>query len=126
MSHRDQEFFNVIVMRYKNSFAYVQRQIDRFLRFYKFVKIYVDDIVIYFKILKKHFFYFREIFDILTTNNIFIKLEKTFVEYFTMYLLNQKIDFLELTTIGKKLKIISKLKYSQIFQILKIYLRFID
>ena len=126
ISHHDQKFFNVIVIKYKNSFTYVQRQIDRLLRSYKFVKIYVDDIVIYFKILKKHFFHFRVIFDILTTNSIFIKFEKTFVEYFTMYLLNQKIDFLELTTIEKKLKVISKLKYSQIFQILKIYLRFID
>ena len=99
-------------MRYKNSFAYVQRQIDRLLRSYKFVKIYIDDIVIYFEILKKYFFYFRVIFDMFTTNNIFIKLEKTFVEYFIMHLLNQKIDFFKLATIEKKLKIISKLKYS--------------
>ena len=123
MSHRDQEFFNVIVMKYKNSLAYVQKQIDRLLRFYKFVKIYINDIVIYFKILKKHIAHLREIFDILIVNNIFIKLQKTFVEYFTMHLLNQKIDFFELTTTKKKLKIISKLKYFQIFQILKIYLK---
>ena len=124
MSHRDQEFFNVIVMKYKNSLAYMQKQIDRLLRFYKFVKIYIDDIVIYFKTLKKHVVYLREIFDIFIVNNIFIKSQKIFVEYFIVYLLNQKMNSLELTTIEKKLKVISKLKYSQIFQILKIYLKF--
>ena len=124
MSHRDQEFFNVIVMKYKNSLAYMQKQIDRLLRFYKFVKIYIDDIVIYFKILKKHVVHLREIFDIFIVNNIFIKSQKIFVEYFIVYLLNQKMNFLELITIEKKLKIILKLKYSQILKILKIYLRF--
>ena len=39
-----------------------------------------------------------------TTNNIFIKFEKTFVEYFIMYLLNQKINFFKLITIEKKIK----------------------
>ena len=101
MSHRDQEFFNVIVMKYKNSLAYMQKQIDRLLRFYKFVKIYIDDIVIYFKILKKHIAHLREIFNTFIVNNIFIKSQKTFVEYFTMHLLNQKIDFLELITTKK-------------------------
>ena len=51
MSHRDQKLFNVVVMKYKNSFVYVQRQIDRLLRVYrKFVKTYVDDIVIFSRI----------------------------------------------------------------------------
>ncbi len=48
VSHRGQESFNVAVMGYKNSPAYVQRQIDRLLRaFRQFARAYVDDIVIF-------------------------------------------------------------------------------
>ena len=118
MSHRDQEFFNVIVMKYKNSLAYMQKQIDRLLRFYKFVKIYIDDIVIYFKILKKHIAHLREIFNTFIVNNIFIKSQKTFVEYFTMHLLNQKIDFLELITTKKNWKLF---RNSNIFKFWKFW-----
>ena len=51
MSHRNQKSFNVVVMKYKNSLVYVQRQIDRLFRAYrKFVKTYVDDIVIFSRI----------------------------------------------------------------------------
>ena len=43
ISHRDQEFFNVAIMKYKNSLVYVQRQIDRLLRSHRhYVKAYVD------------------------------------------------------------------------------------
>ena len=57
--HRDQEIFNVTIMSYRNSFSYVQRQIDRVLRSYKqFVKIYINDIVIFSKLLQKHFDHF--------------------------------------------------------------------
>ena len=82
VNHRKQKFFNVTVMSYKNSFAYVQRQIDRLLRVYrKFVKIYVDDIVIFSRILKKHITHLRVVFEKLTVFNIFIKFNKIFIDY---------------------------------------------
>ena len=54
VSHRDQKIFNVTIMNYKNSSAYVQRQINRLLKHMRpFVKTYVDDIVIFSKTKKK-------------------------------------------------------------------------
>ena len=38
MTHREQKSFNVIIMRFRNSSTYVQRQIDRILRFNKNLK----------------------------------------------------------------------------------------
>ena len=114
-------------MKYKNSSIYVQRQIDRFSRSYRnYAKIYVNDIVIHFEILKKHFRHFREIFNMFTINNIFIKSKKTFIDYFTMHLLKQKIDFFDLTIAKKKLKIIFRLFFSISLQLLEIYFEFID
>ena len=110
-------------MSYKNSSIYVQRQIDRFFRFYRtFAKTYVDDIVIYSSILQKHFAHLTKIFDMLRVNNIFIKFEKTFIDYLTVHLFDQKIDSLELITIEKKLKVISRLFFSITLQLFETYL----
>ena len=47
VTHRGQEQFNVVVMGFKNSVSYVQRQIDRVLRpFRDFSRAYIDDTVI--------------------------------------------------------------------------------
>ena len=60
VSHRGQETFNVAVMGYKNSPAYVQRQIDRILRcFRSFTRAYVDDVVIFSRSLEEHLNHLR-------------------------------------------------------------------
>ena len=127
INHRDQKSFNVTIIKYKNSFVYVQRQIDRLFRLYRhYVKTYVDDIVIYFKIFDEHKIHLRSIFDMFKINNISIKSKKIFIDYFTIHLLKQKIFFLKLITIEKKLKTIFRLSYFKTLQSLKIYLKFID
>ena len=124
INHRNQKFFNVTIMRYKNSLVYVQRQIDRLLRSHRhYVKTYVDDIVIYFKTFDEHKTHLRSIFDMLKINNISIKSEKTFINYLTIHLLRQKVNFLKLTTIEKKLKTIFRLSYSKTLQSLETYLK---
>ena len=78
-------------MRYKNNFAYVQRQIDRLLRKYKrFVKIYVNDIVIFFKTIEKHAIHLRVVFKMFQINNIFIKFIKFFLIISQSHFLNKK------------------------------------
>ena len=124
INHRNQKFFNVTIMKYKNSLVYVQRQIDRLLRSHRhYVKTYVDDIVIYFKTLDEHKTHLRSIFDMLKINNISIKSEKTFIDYLTVHLLRQKMNFLKLTTTEKKLKAIFRLSYSKTLQSLETYLK---
>ena len=54
-SHRGQETFNVAVMRFYNSPAYVQRRIDNILRDHRnFTRVYVDDIVVFSMTLQDH------------------------------------------------------------------------
>lgn len=62
----------------------------------------------------------------LEANNIFIKLQKTFMSYSIVQLLDQKIDSFDLATSKKKLKTIFKLRYSKNLQTLKTYLRLIE
>ena len=114
VSHKDQESFNVAIMRYKNSSTYVQRQINRLLRkLRKFVKVYVDDIVIFSHIKIEHEVHFREEFSILMNNNISIKFIKIFLDYFNVSLLKSKMNSLKLIIVENKLKVIVKLRFSR-------------
>ena len=114
-------------MSYKNSSIYVQRQIDRLLRkFRRFARVYVDDIVIYFKIVEKHAQHLRFVFSMLRQNNIFIKFSKIFLDYSFVRLFDQKIDSFELSISEEKLKIITKLSFSRILRQFEIYLDLID
>ena len=127
ISHREQKQFNVIVMKFKNSSTYVQRKIDVILRMYrKFAKIYVDDIVIFNRILKKHIAHLHVVFQLLNFYDINFSLKKSFLDYFIVTLLNQKIDAFDFTTTIDKLKTIFKLNFSYTLKKLKTYLKFID
>ena len=51
IDHQNQKKFNIIFMKYKDSLSYVQRQTDIILKFFKkFIKTYVDNIIIYLRI----------------------------------------------------------------------------
>ena len=127
INHRDQKTFNVTMMKYKNSFVYVQRRIDRlFRKFRKFVKTYVNDIVIFSRSKIKHETHLRDVFKILVENNVSIKSTKTFLNYFFVFLLNQKIDSSNLVISKKKLRAIFKFRFFRIFRQLETYLSLID
>ncbi len=111
------------VMRFKNLSVYIQRQIDHLLwSFQIFICIYVNDIIIYFKILKKHLHHLSVIFSLFVKRNIFIKLNKVFLKYLIVQLLRQKISLLRLTTDKEKLKIIVCLMFLCTLKKLETYL----
>ena len=121
VTHREQETFNVAVMKYRNSSVYVQKQIDRILRSFNFARAYVNDIVIFFETLDDHFLHFRKIFEILIKNNIFINSKKIFLRYSSVSLLNQHVISLKLFTNKKKLKTIVNFRFSKTLRQLKTY-----
>ena len=89
ISHKKSEQWNVTIMSYRNSSTYVQRQINIILRKYRhFVKAYVDDIVIFFNSLKKHFRHLMQIFALFKKYNIVIKTSKIYLNYSFIVLLN--------------------------------------
>ena len=123
VTHREQETFYVFVMSCKNSSIYVQRQIDRIFRSLRHcVRVYVDDVVIFFKTLEKHVSHLRAIFDLFVKLNIFIKSNKTFFDYSNVQLLDQHVDFFDLSIVENKLKIINMLQFSRTLRELEIYL----
>ena len=110
-------------MKFKNSFSYVQRRIDAILRNLRdFVRIYVDDIVVFFNTLEKHMTHLHSMFQRLNFYDISLFLKKFFFDYSTIALLDQKVDVFDLIIAVDKLKIIVKLNFSYTLKNLKIYL----
>ena len=126
VNHRDSEQWNVVVMNYRNSSTYVQRQIDKLLRDYLFAREYVNDIVVFFSSLEKHLRHLNEIFALFKRYNIVIKSFKTYLDYSIVQLLDQKIDNLNMTIVKNKIEIIVVLSFSHILKHLEIYLEKID
>ena len=94
--HREQKTFKVIVMNYKISFVYVQKQINKILTLFDFVRVYVNDIVVFFKTQSEHVKYLQIIFQILKINNISINFKKTSLNYSSIKLFDQHVTFLKL------------------------------
>ena len=126
-SHRDQKSFKVLIMSYRNSFIYVQKIINKILRSYHhFYRAYVDNIVIFSTSLKKHLTHLRFIFSTFEKINIYLLSRKSFLNYSSVQLLNQKIDVLKLITTKEKLAIIANLFFSKTLAQLKKYLDLIE
>ena len=127
VSHREQEQFNVAIMKFKNSFSYVQRRIDAILwNLHDFARVYVDDIVVFFNIFEKYMTHLHLMFQSLNFYDINLFFKKFFFDYFTIALLDQKIDVFDLIIAIDKLKIIIKLNFSYTLKNLKIYLNFTE
>ena len=125
--YRKSEQFNVIIISYIELLTYVQRQIDNILRKFRvFARVYVNNIVIFNKTLKKHLQHLRSVFQLFQKMNIALKLIKIYLNYSIVTLLNQKINNLKLIIVEKKLKAIFKLRFSITLKLLKIYLKFIE
>ena len=89
VSYRDNEYFNVIVINFRNSSIYVQRKIDQLLREYRvFARIYVNDVIIFNKILKKYVQHLTIIFSLFIKLRISLKFFKSYLNFFFVILLN--------------------------------------
>ena len=122
-SHRGQETFNVPVMGYRNSPAYVQRMIDRILRpFRHFCRAYVDDIVIFSGSLEEHTRHLAQVFKALDTMNIHLAPNKAYLGYPSVHLLGQRVNALGLATAEEKLWAIKNLEFPKTLAALDKYL----
>ena len=122
ISHRGQEYFNVCVLGYKNSPAYVQRRIDTLLQDYPWAKAYIDDVVIASHTLEEHIHHLRTIFGLFSSVGISINPAKAFIGFPSIRLLGQHVDSLGLSTAAEKLEAIANLEFPKTLQQLETYL----
>ena len=123
VSHRGQETFKVPIMGFRNSPAYVQRQIDRILRPYSsFARAYIDDMVISSRTLEEHINHLHVIFGLCRRKRISIKPSKAFIGFPNVQLLGQHVNSFGLTTAQEKLDAITKLDFPTKLKDLEKYL----
>lgn len=121
--YREKEQLNVVAIKFKNSFVYVQQVINKQLRFLRdFCKMYIDNIVFFFKFFANYFNYLRCFF------TKFVELQDTFnskkicFNYFSIILLKKKIDIFDLSIIEKRIIAIKSIQFFKNLKILKTYL----
>ncbi len=83
----------------------------------------MNDIVIFSHTLKKHLKHLYVIFSLFKWLHICLTFTKSFLKYSLISFLKQKINEFELTTLTKKLIIISLFWFSQFLKKLKIYIK---
>src|SRR5436189_276573 len=93
ISHCDLEIISIAFMNYQESFLYVQHMMNMIFRSHKFfVCCYIDDIVIFLKILKNHLKHLNTVFNLFDKMRITLKEVKTHLDYSLIILLNQQVD----------------------------------
>jgi hypothetical protein len=123
VSHRGQEVFNVAIMGYVNSVAFVQRQMDLTLHeFADFCRCYIDDIVIASATFDEHLSHLDQVFSRLQSLNLSLDPKKSFIGYPFVQLLGQHVDAFGLTTDEEKIAAIQRLRFPETLRQLESYL----
>lgn len=123
VTHCGQKTFQVPIMGYINSVAYVQREIDNILReVCAWARAYVDDIICGARFFSDLLEKLRIFFDIFLEYNISIKPTMFFLNYPDVGLLGQQVNSLGLTTSEEKLWAIKHLTYPETLGALEYYL----
>nr|OMP83046.1 Retrovirus-related Pol polyprotein from transposon gypsy [Diplodia seriata] len=104
-SHRGQESFNVAVMGFINSVAYVQRQLDWILRECReFARAYIDDLTIHDRTLEDHLDHLEKVFQKMDEFGITLNPKKSFVGYPCATLLGQRVNAFGLQSTEERAK----------------------
>src|SRR5437667_6862808 len=90
ISHHDLKIVSIALMSYQEFSLYAQYMMNMIFRFYKFfTHYYINDIVIFSKILKNHLKHLNIIFNLFDKLKIILKEVKTHLDYSSIILLNQ-------------------------------------
>ena len=100
---------------------------NEFLRLYRyFARCYIDNIIIFSRIAKKHFQYLRIIFAFFTRLKFTSKSKKSYLNYLLIILFEQRVDGFEFITIEKRIIIIKKMRFSKTLKTFEIYFEIIN
>ena len=86
----------------------------------------MNDIIIYSKIFEKHLNHLRQIFDLFRSKRVSLFLNKFYLKYSSIILLDQRVDSLEMFTVEEKIAAIIALKFLVSLKDLEIFLDLTD
>jgi len=89
ISYHDLKTISITLINYQKFLSYAQYMINMILCSYKFfIYYYIDDIIIFSKILEDHFQYLNMIFNLFNRLEIIFKKIKTHLNYLLIILLD--------------------------------------
>src|SRR5205809_7890420 len=107
VSHHDLEIISVALMSYQEFSSYAQCMMNMIFKSHKFfIHCYIDDIIIFLKILKNHLKHLNTIFSLFDKMKITFKEVKTHLNYSSIILLNQQIDDFDMTSSKKQIAVL--------------------
>ena len=112
---------------FKKSSPYAQHQLNAMLKSFKnFVKIYIDDIMMFSKMFNEHLEHFAKIFQFFKNHNISMFFIKSFFSFFDIILLKQRVNSFEMNIMKNKIKIIFAFSFFMILKELNYFLNLIN
>jgi hypothetical protein len=126
--HRDLEWFIVFNMNLNNTSEFFQHRMKKVLKKYlwKFVLVYIDDIIIFFSTLENHLKHLNEILILLKKSDVILFLFKSHFDYSSIKVLRHHVNRLDINIMKKKMKIIKNLRFFVTLKDLKKELRFFE
>src|SRR5436309_934560 len=110
-------------MNYQKFSLYVQHMMNMILQSHKFfVCCYIDNIIIFSKILQNHFQHLNMMFSLFDKLKIMLKKVKTHLEYLSIILLDQQVDDFDMTFLKKRIVTLQDLFFLKTLKDLEIYL----
>src|SRR5436190_450769 len=98
INHYDFKIINIILINYQESSSYAQHMMNMIFRFHKFfICCYINNNIIFLKILKNHLKHLNIIFNQFDELKIIFKEVKTHLDYLSIILLNQQINDFDMT-----------------------------
>jgi hypothetical protein len=127
-SHRELEWLTISSMNLNNTSRFFQHRMKRILKKYlwKFVLVYIDDIIIFFSTLENHLKHLNEILILLKKSDVILFLSKSHFDYSSIKILKHHVNRLKISIMKKKIEVIKNLKFLVTLRNLKKELDFFE
>ena len=127
VSYYDLKTISITLISYQEFSSYAQCMINMILCSHKFfAHYYINDIIIFSKILENHFQHLNTIFSLFNRLKIIFKKIKTYLDYLSIILLDQQVNNFDMTFSKKQIAALQDLLFSETLKDLKIYLDLIE
>src|SRR5436190_10482791 len=104
-------------MSYQKSFLYAQHMMNMIFQSHKFFACcYIDNIIIFSRILENHLQHLNIMFSLFNKFSIIFKEIKTHLDYSFIILLNQQVDSFDMISSKKQIVILQNLSFSEILK----------
>lgn len=128
IEHRRLKWLTVFIMRLEIALEFFQHRVKNVFDDYlwKFVLIYIDDIIVFSSTIEEHLLHLKEMLTFFEKSDVILSLEKCHFAYFSISALKHHVFRLDLSTLKEKIKAIKKLQFLRILRKLERGLSFFE